>query len=95
MTWPKRKKAQAQRRQQRQKHERAFLFTVEGHLLAAPPREQSSSGGRTREDPRHRRRTVPRDARPTRLACFRLRVLASLPSILLGSSCYNSTREES
>src|SRR5262252_8835033 len=62
---------------------------------SAPPREQSASGGRTREDPRHRRSTVPRDARPTRLACFRLRVLASLHSILLGSSCYNSTREES
>jgi hypothetical protein len=33
MTWPKRKKAQDQRRKRRQKNERAFLFTVEGHLL--------------------------------------------------------------
>jgi hypothetical protein len=33
MTWPKQKKAQDQRRQRRQKHERAFLFTAEGHLL--------------------------------------------------------------
>ena len=33
MTWPKRKKAQDQRRKRRQKHERAFLFTVDGHLL--------------------------------------------------------------
>ena len=33
MTWPKRKKAQDQRRKRRQKHERAFLLTMEGHLL--------------------------------------------------------------
>jgi hypothetical protein len=33
MTWSKRKKAQDQRRQRRQKNERTFLFTVEGHLL--------------------------------------------------------------
>jgi hypothetical protein len=33
MTWSKRKKAQDQRRKRRQKNERAFLFTVEGHLL--------------------------------------------------------------
>jgi hypothetical protein len=36
--WPKRKKAQAQRRKRRQKHERAFLFTAEGHLLGAVER---------------------------------------------------------
>ena len=33
MTWSKRKKAQDQRRTRHQKNERAFLFTVEGHLL--------------------------------------------------------------
>ena len=33
MTWPKRKQAQDERRKRRQKHELAFLFTVEGHLL--------------------------------------------------------------
>jgi hypothetical protein len=33
MTWPKREKAQDQCRQRRQKNERAFLLTVEGHLL--------------------------------------------------------------
>jgi len=33
MTWPKQKQAQNQRRKRRQKHERAFLFTAEGHLL--------------------------------------------------------------
>jgi hypothetical protein len=40
MTWPKRKKAQDQRRKRRQKHERAFLFTVEGHLLGEVERIQ-------------------------------------------------------
>ena len=38
MTWPKRKQAQDQRRRRRQKHERAFLFTMEGHLLGAVER---------------------------------------------------------
>jgi len=38
MTWPKRKQAQDQRQKRRQKHERAFLFTVEGHLLGAVER---------------------------------------------------------
>jgi hypothetical protein len=33
MTWSKWKQAQDQRRKRRQKHERAFLFTVGGHLL--------------------------------------------------------------
>ena len=33
MTWPKRTKAQEQRRKRRQKHARAFLLTVEGHRL--------------------------------------------------------------
>ena len=33
MTWPKQKQAQDQRRKRRQKHERAFLFTPEGHLV--------------------------------------------------------------
>jgi hypothetical protein len=33
MTWSKRKQAQDQRRKRRQKHERAFLLTMEGHFL--------------------------------------------------------------
>jgi hypothetical protein len=33
MTWSKQKQAQDQRRKRRQKNERAFLLTVEGHLL--------------------------------------------------------------
>jgi hypothetical protein len=33
MPWPKQKKARDQRRKRRQKHEHAFLFTAEGHLL--------------------------------------------------------------
>jgi len=33
MTWPKQKQARDQRRKRRQQHERAFLFTPEGHLL--------------------------------------------------------------
>jgi hypothetical protein len=50
MTWPKRKQAQAQRRKRRQKHERAFLFTAEGHLLGEVERVQwevalADSGG--------------------------------------------------
>jgi hypothetical protein len=40
MTWPKRKKAWDQRRKRRQKHERAFLFTAEGHLLGEVERVQ-------------------------------------------------------
>ena len=40
MTWPKRKQAQDQRRTRRQKHERAFLLTVEGHLLGDVERIQ-------------------------------------------------------
>jgi hypothetical protein len=33
--WPKRKQTQGQRRQRRQKYERAFLLTVAGHCLGA------------------------------------------------------------
>ena len=40
MTWPKRKQAQDQRRKRRQKHERAFLFTADGHLLGEVERVQ-------------------------------------------------------
>jgi hypothetical protein len=40
MTWPKRKQAWDQRRKRRQKHERAFLFTAEGHLLGEVERVQ-------------------------------------------------------
>ena len=78
-----------------QPHGRRPRLPLVGRTDQAPPREQSASGGRTRAEPRHHRSTVPCDARPTRLAYFRLRVLASLHSILLGSSCSNSTREAS
>jgi hypothetical protein len=43
MTWPQQKKAWHQRRKRRQKHEPAFLFTAEGHLLLVP--HQSSIDG--------------------------------------------------
>jgi hypothetical protein len=33
MPWPKRKQAQDQRRQRRQRNKRTFLFTPDGHLL--------------------------------------------------------------
>ena len=40
MTWPKRTQAQDQRRKRRQRNERAFLFTAEGHLLGEVERVQ-------------------------------------------------------
>ena len=40
MTWLQQKKARDQRRKRRQKHEQAFLFTAEGHLLGEVERVQ-------------------------------------------------------
>src|SRR5437773_6560015 len=54
------------------------------HRSSTPP-DQGQLGGRTHEEPRHHRCTVPRDARPTRLSYFRLHVMTSPHRILVGS----------
>ena len=51
----------------------------------APHRDQAYRGGRTRQEQRPQRVTVPRDAMSARLSSFRLLAMASLHRMLVGS----------
>ncbi len=78
----------------RQRQGRRPRLTPRGFTDQERPREQGQPGGRTREEQRHHRCTVPRDARPTRRSSFRLLAMASPHGMPVGSYGYDSTREE-
>ena len=69
----------------RQRHGRRPRLPSMGFPEQAPHRDQGQPWGRTREETRHHRFTVPRDAIPTRRSSFRLFAMASPHWMLVGS----------
>jgi hypothetical protein len=78
----------------RQHQGRRLRLTPRGFTVQAPPSDGGQPWGRIREEQRHHRCIVPRDAMPTRRSSFRLLGMASPHWLLVGSYCYDSTLEE-
>jgi len=69
----------------RQRQDRRPRLTPRGFTNDAPPSDSGQPCGRTREERRHHRCIVPRDARSTRQSSFRLLIMASPHWMLVGS----------
>ena len=63
----------------RERHGSRPRLTPRRCTAQAPRREQGHPGGRTREEKRPQRFTLPHDAMPARLSSFRLLAMASPP----------------
>ena len=72
----------------RQHQGRRPRLTPRGCTDPTPPSDAGQPCGRTREEHRHHRCTVPRDAMPTRRSSFRLLAIASPYWMIYGSCWY-------